>query len=93
VFLSGYRDCWRWKYLWVRIMGQVGQYHAYLFPTVLGIFLLADGLGMAVAARMVRHPEGTLARRFSSPRVPALSWRWYCWPRFGLPCPIGRLLI
>jgi hypothetical protein len=29
--------------LWVRVMGQVGQFHAYLFPTVLGVFLLADG--------------------------------------------------
>jgi hypothetical protein len=41
--------------LWVRVLGQVGQFHAYLFPTVLGVFLLADGLGMAVAARMVRR--------------------------------------
>ena len=54
VFLSGYVIV-ALEILWVRIMGQVGQYHAYLFPTVLGIFLLADGLGMAVAARMVRH--------------------------------------
>ena len=54
VFLSGYVIV-ALEILWVRIMGQVGQYHAYLFPTVLGIFLLADGLGMAVAARMVRR--------------------------------------
>ncbi|MCA3397724.1 MAG: fused MFS/spermidine synthase, partial [Roseomonas sp.] len=42
VFLSGYVIV-ALEILWVRIMGQVGQYHAYLFPTVLGIFLLADG--------------------------------------------------
>ena len=53
VFLSGYVIV-ALEIVWVRLMGQVGQYHAYLFPTVLGIFLLADGLGMAVAARMVR---------------------------------------
>jgi hypothetical protein len=53
VFLSGYVIV-ALEIVWVRMMGQVGQYHAYLFPTVLGVFLLADGLGMAVAARMVR---------------------------------------
>ncbi len=53
VFLSGYIIV-ALEIVWVRLMGQVGQYHAYLFPTVLGVFLLADGLGMAVAARMVR---------------------------------------
>ncbi|HYF08338.1 MAG TPA: fused MFS/spermidine synthase, partial [Acetobacteraceae bacterium] len=54
VFLSGYVIV-ALEIVWVRLMGQVGQFHAYLFPTVLGIFLLADGLGMAVAARMVRR--------------------------------------
>ncbi len=52
VFLSGYVTV-ALEIVWVRLLGQVGQYHAYLFPTVLGVFLLADGLGMAVAARMV----------------------------------------
>jgi spermidine synthase len=54
VFLSGYVIV-ALEIVWVRLLGQVGQYHAYLFPTVLGVFLLADGLGMAVAARMVRR--------------------------------------
>ncbi|WP_137178221.1 fused MFS/spermidine synthase [Roseomonas sp. AR75] len=54
VFLSGYVIV-ALEIVWVRLMGQVGQYHAYLFPTVLGVFLLADGAGMAVAARMVRR--------------------------------------
>src|SRR3712207_8529617 len=53
VFLSGYVIV-ALEIVWVRMMGQVGQYHAYLFPTVLGVFLLADGLGMAVAARLGR---------------------------------------
>ncbi len=54
VFLSGYVIV-ALEILWVRLLGQVGQYHAYLFPTVLGVFLLADGIGMALAARMVRR--------------------------------------
>jgi len=56
VFLSGYVIV-ALEIVWVRLLGQVGQFHAYLFPTVLGVFLLADGLGMAVAARMVRRME------------------------------------
>jgi spermidine synthase len=54
VFLSGYVIV-ALEIVWVRMIGQVGMFHAYLFPTVLGIFLLADGLGMALAARMVRR--------------------------------------
>jgi len=54
VFLSGYVIV-ALEIIWVRMLGQVGQYHAYLFPTVLGGFLLADGLGMSLAARMVRR--------------------------------------
>ena len=56
VFLSGYVVV-ALEIVWVRMIGQVGQYHAYLFPTVLGVFLLADGLGMAVGARMLRRIE------------------------------------
>ncbi len=59
VFLSGYVIV-ALEIVWVRLLGQVGQFHAYLFPTVLGVFLLADGLGMAVAARMVRRMEDPL---------------------------------
>jgi predicted membrane-bound spermidine synthase len=54
VFLSGYIIV-ALEILWVRLMGQIGQFHAYLFPTVLGVFLLADGLGIAVASRLVRR--------------------------------------
>ncbi len=54
VFLSGYVGV-ALEIVWVRMMGQVGQFHAYLFATVLGVFLLADGLGMAVGARLVRR--------------------------------------
>lgn len=54
VFLSGYVIV-ALEIVWVRMLGQFGQYHAYLFPTVLGTFLLADGLGMALAARLLRR--------------------------------------
>ncbi|HZF76645.1 MAG TPA: fused MFS/spermidine synthase [Acetobacteraceae bacterium] len=54
IFVSGYIIV-ALEIVWVRMLGQVGQFHAYLFPTVLGVFLLADGLGTAVAARMVRR--------------------------------------
>jgi predicted membrane-bound spermidine synthase len=54
VFLSGYVIV-ALEIVWVRLMGQVGQYHAYLFPTVLGVFLLADGAGIAFASRLLRR--------------------------------------
>jgi predicted membrane-bound spermidine synthase len=54
VFLSGYVIV-ALEIVWVRMLGQVGQYHAYLFPTILGVFLLGDGLGMALASRMLRR--------------------------------------
>jgi predicted membrane-bound spermidine synthase len=54
VFVSGYVIV-ALEILWVRVLGQVGQFHAYLFPTVLGVFLLADGAGTAVAAAMLRR--------------------------------------
>jgi spermidine synthase len=41
--------------VWIRVIGQIGQYHAYMFATVLGVFLLADGAGMAVGGRLVER--------------------------------------
>jgi len=46
--------------LWVRVLGHFGQYHAYLFAHVIGIFLLADGAGMAAGARMLRYVRDPL---------------------------------
>ena len=54
VFLSGYVIV-ALEIVWVRLIGQVGQYHAYLFPTVLGVFLLADGLGIEIASRILKR--------------------------------------
>jgi MFS family permease len=88
VFLSGYVIV-ALEIVWVRLMGQVGQYHAYLFPTVLGVFLLADGLGMALAARMVRKMKDprpaffiTQAAGFAlgAALIMALYWALPHWP-------------
>lgn len=92
VFLSGYVIV-ALEIVWVRLMGQVGQYHAYLFPTVLGIFLLADGAGIAVASRMVRRMADprpaffvTQAAGFAlaAALVLALWWALPHWPLAGL---------
>jgi hypothetical protein len=52
VFVSGYVIV-ALEIVWVRVLGQIGTFHAYLFPTVLGVFLIADGLGIAAASRWV----------------------------------------
>jgi hypothetical protein len=92
VFLSGYVIV-ALEIVWVRLMGQVGQYHAYLFPTVLGVFLLADGAGMAVAARMVRRMKDprpaffvTQAGGFvlGAALILALYWALPHWPINGV---------
>ncbi len=57
VFLSGYVIV-AMEIVWLRLLGQIGHYHAYLFATILGTFLIADGLGMAVGSRLVgRSPD------------------------------------
>lgn len=63
VFFSGFIVI-ALEIVWVRLLGQVGQYHAYLFPTVLGSFLLADGLGMAVGIRLLRRIQDPRAAFF-----------------------------
>ncbi len=92
VFLSGYVIV-ALEIVWVRLMGQVGQYHAYLFPTVLGIFLLADGAGIAVASRMVRRMADPRPAFFVTQSagfalavalVLALWWALPHWPLSGL---------
>jgi hypothetical protein len=92
VFLSGYVIV-ALEIVWVRLMGQVGQYHAYLFPTVLGVFLLADGAGMAVAARMVRRMKDPRPAFFITQAggfvlgvalILALYWALPHWPINGV---------
>lgn len=89
VFLSGYVIV-ALEIVWVRMLGQIGQFHAYLFPTVLGIFLLADGLGMAVAARLLRRigdPRPAFFITQSAGFVVALILAgavWFCLPHWPL---------
>ena len=95
VFLSGYVIV-ALEIVWLRVLGQVGQFHAYLFPTVLGVFLLADGLGMAVAARWVRRiadprPAFFLAQSggfvLAAALLLALWWALPLWPLAGMLMP------
>ncbi|MFH5925144.1 fused MFS/spermidine synthase [Roseomonas xinghualingensis] len=88
VFLSGYVIV-ALEIVWVRLLGQVGQYHAYLFPTVLGIFLLADGLGMEVATRLLRRIRDPRPAFFAAQAggfalaaalILALWWALPLWP-------------
>jgi spermidine synthase len=94
VFLSGYVIV-ALEILWVRVLGQVGQFHAYLFPTVLGVFLLADGLGMAVAARMLRRigdPRPAFFLAQSGGFVLAAALLLALWWALPYP-PLGNLLM
>ena len=93
VFLSGYVIV-ALEIVWVRVMGQVGQFHAYLFPTVLGVFLLADGAGIAVAARLVRRLRDPRPAFFLAQTggfllaVALLAGMWLALPHW----PLGNLL-
>ena len=94
VFLSGYVIV-ALEIVWVRLLGQVGQYHAYLFPTVLGAFLLADGAGIAVASRLVRRmadPRPAFFRAQTGGFVLAaalLAALWYALPHWPLAEVMG----
>lgn len=95
VFLSGYVIV-ALEIVWLRVLGQAAQFHAYLFATVLGVFLLADGLGMAVAARWVRRladprPAFFLAQSggfvLAAALLLALWWALPLWPLGGMLMP------
>lgn len=58
VFLSGFFII-ALEILWVRVLGTAGQANAYSFSLILGIFLVADGLGVVVGARWVRSVADT----------------------------------
>ncbi len=85
VFLSGYVIV-ALEIVWLRLLGTAGQYHAYLFPTVLGIFLIADGFGMAVAARMVRRMNDPRPAFFITQgagfvlAIVLIGWLWLALP-------------
>jgi predicted membrane-bound spermidine synthase len=63
VFLSGFFII-ALEILWVRVLGIAGQANAYSFSLILGIFLVADGLGVVVGARWVKRVVDTRAAFF-----------------------------
>lgn len=58
VFVSGFCIVGL-EILWVRVAGVIAQYTAYSFATILGTFLLADGLGIVLGAWWVRRLKDT----------------------------------
>ncbi|MBP7063963.1 fused MFS/spermidine synthase [Ferrovibrio sp.] len=64
VFVSGFAIV-ALEILWVRVAGVVAQYTAYSFATILGSFLLADGLGMVLGALWLKRLRDTRAAFFA----------------------------
>jgi spermidine synthase len=64
VFVSGFAIV-ALEILWVRVAGVIAQYTAYSFATILGSFLLADGLGMVLGAVWLRRLRDTRAAFFA----------------------------
>jgi spermidine synthase len=63
VFLSGFFII-ALEILWVRVLGIAGQANAYSFSLILGVFLVADGLGVVVGAAWVKRVADTRAAFF-----------------------------
>jgi spermidine synthase len=64
VFVSGFAIV-ALEILWVRVAGVIAQYTAYSFATILGTFLLADGLGMVLGAIWLKRLKDTRAAFFA----------------------------
>lgn len=64
VFVSGFAIV-ALEILWVRVAGVIAQYTAYSFATILGSFLLADGLGMVIGALWLKRLKDTRAAFFA----------------------------
>lgn len=64
VFVSGFAIV-ALEILWVRVAGVIAQYTAYSFATILGSFLLADGLGMVLGAMWLKRLKDTRAAFFA----------------------------
>jgi spermidine synthase len=87
VFLSGFFII-ALEILWVRVLGIAGQANAYSFALILGIFLVADGLGVVAGARWVARVGDTRAAFFHLQSWAALyalatllGFRWL----YGMP--------
>jgi spermidine synthase len=90
VFASGFLIV-ALEIIWLRILGLSAQHNAYVFALVLGVFLVADGLGLVVGARLVHRIadlRGTFLRMQGVAVLTALAgvalfWGIYPWPPFA----------
>jgi predicted membrane-bound spermidine synthase len=90
VFASGFLIV-ALEIIWLRILGLSAQHNAYVFALVLGVFLVADGLGLVVGARIVHRIadlRGTFLRLQGVAALAALAgialfWAAYGWAPFA----------
>jgi predicted membrane-bound spermidine synthase len=86
VFASGFLIV-ALEIVWLRVLGLSGQNNAYVFALVLGVFLLADGLGLVVGARVVHRVadlRGTFLRLQGVALLAALAGLAAFWAAYPL---------
>lgn len=88
VFASGFLIV-ALEIVWLRVLGLSAQNNAYVFALVLGVFLLADGAGLVVGARIihrVRDLRGSFLRLQGVALLAALAGLavlWALYPSLG----------
>lgn len=93
VFASGFLIV-ALEIVWLRVLGISAQHNAYVFALVLGVFLVADGLGLVVGARIVhriRDLRGTFLRLQGVAALCALGGIALFWWAYGAT-PLGEVL-
>lgn len=93
VFASGFLIV-ALEIVWLRVLGISAQHNAYVFALVLGVFLLADGLGLVVGARIVHRIHdlrGTFLRLQGVSALCALGGVALFWLAYGF-APVGDVL-
>jgi len=97
VFASGFLIV-ALEIIWLRILGLSAQHNAYVFALILGVFLVADGLGLVVGARLVHRItdlRGTFLRMQGVAVLAALAgvalfWGIYQWPPFAAVMAVDK---
>lgn len=97
VFASGFLIV-ALEIIWLRILGLSAQHNAYVFSLILGVFLVADGLGLVVGARLVGRISdlrGTFLRLQGVAALAALAgvalfWAIYGWQPFADVMAVDR---
>lgn len=90
VFTSGFLIV-ALEIVWLRVLGLSAQNNAYVFALVLGVFLLADGLGLVVGARLVHRVtdlRGTFLRLQGVALLAALAGLAALWAAYPLVDPL-----